>query len=146
MIYIVEGCTCSGKSTFAKNLAEVLDYHLVHYSIPDKNFTYFTDYRNRIISSKNVVLDRFFYSELVYQKAFDREVKISESEVEELEFMLSLKGCKIIFMNPSFDLIKERYEKRGDDHVTDFSLLYKVYSSYRNVIDNSLLPVVEIVD
>jgi thymidylate kinase len=148
MIYIVEGCTCSGKSTFARNLAKILEYPLVHYPIPNTDFKYFEDYLRTILDYQDVVLDRFFHSEIVYQRAFDREVKLSNDRAKALEAILNYKkaNAKIVFMNPPFESILNRFKLRGDDHVQDVIRLADVYTNYQKVMMETSLPVVEIVD
>ena len=146
MIYIVEGSTCSGKSTFAKNLAKVLGYPLVHFPLPGPDFKYFVDYMKAIINYSDAVFDRFFYSELAYQKAFQREEKISKEDQNVLEMFLNERRTKVVFMNPTFESILKRWKERGDDHVLDIVRLADVYTNYRQVMKETSLPVVEIVD
>jgi thymidylate kinase len=146
MIYIVEGSTCSGKSTFAKNLAKVLGYPLVHFPLPGPDFKYFVDYMKAIINYSDAVFDRFFYSELVYSRSFMREERVSKEDENVIEIFLNDRGAKIVFMNPPFQSVLDRFKARGDDHVLSELRLANVYKNYKQVMKETSLPVVEIVD
>jgi thymidylate kinase len=79
IIVVFEGPDCAGKTTAAKKIARNIDanyYRMTNRFIPSM-FWYMTAVFRRIeqdvLSGKNVVLDRFWMSDSIYGKVFNRD-------------------------------------------------------------------------
>ena len=147
MLYILEGCDGSGKSTVAAKLKEVLDAEVIHCSqMTPNNFAFF----NQIIEAsaeKNIIADRFCYGQFVYQEEHDRPLREKgiQGEVPALEVLHHLEadmlktGVKVIHVTAPADVIKERLALRKENLINGLTV-EEVLIRYEAIKKMSMLP------
>lgn len=98
---IVEGMDGAGKTSFAFCLQNDFrnsdsEYQIQHYCKPSIEFSFYNNYVLNLENAYDIIFDRFFISELVYAKVFNRESKITEEQKESLIEMCKTKKCEFI--------------------------------------------------
>jgi thymidylate kinase len=113
MLFVLEGCDGSGKTTVAKHLKNILpDAEIIHCTTDTPNDWGF--FHDLILAGddKNIIADRFCYGQFVYQNPKERP--LGERELLELETMMLAHGVKVIHVAAPVDEIEERLVFRGE--------------------------------
>lgn len=150
MILIFEGPDGGGKSTLAKLLAEQTGWPLKSFSYPrtEAEKSAMFDMYSEIIYSNtgNLIIDRSWYSEMVYGPLMRKEYVMKYDQMHELEDMVNKHGGGIIvYCTAPMQVLYERLQERGDDYIPiDRSFVHKVLHSYEILMHdtNHKLPVV----
>ena len=107
-LIILEGLDRTGKSSVASHY-EKQGYEVVHVSAPAKGLTadLFIEEQMQLISSaatRDVLLDRSYYGELVWPVVYNREPLVAEEALEALrELELSVGTTRILMHDPNVD-------------------------------------------
>lgn len=88
---ILEGCDGSGKSTMARMMDED---DTISFKSPSKDFDKMIYYHTALMTG-HIVLDRFFYSEIIYSTLFKRKSIIDNDDKYRLECMLNYRKARI---------------------------------------------------
>jgi len=101
-LIILEGLDRTGKSTVARYY-ESLGYHLIHMSAPSKGTTadqYLQDITDLLssASTRDIVLDRSHYGELIWSSVYGRSSLLTEEDIESLAEIETAVGVKRILM------------------------------------------------
>jgi thymidylate kinase len=118
-IIILEGCDGVGKDTVAESISKDLGMRILRgssFEISELGKDGMFDYMMKLLDSDNVILNRFFYSNIVYGKIFNYPMMDSEQYSKLLE-KVNDKGVLVVNLVSSEDIIKDRLDKRGDDKV-----------------------------
>lgn len=139
MFIILEGVDCTGKSTLALALSEMLDMDIVKGSsfeqadcTQDELFAKFME----LTKLDNVILDRFIYSNAVYAAEYEDFSILSDGQRREIEDEIRHKAIIIYLYADKHDLL-DRFNSRGDDYVSvdRFDSLLDRYSDVMSEID-----------
>lgn len=133
MIIIIEGPDGSGKSTLAEQLAKQTGFLLMHRSQPkteEEKQNMMAEYLHVIKAGKNVIMDRCWYSEMVYGPIMRDETCISYPDMYELEKLLCRNGALIIYCTASHAVLWKRCQARGEDYITDIITHQKICEGY----------------
>ena len=138
MLVVLEGCDGTGKSTMAKRIASVLNAEIIHCSTKTPNDYMF--FHGIIGASKthNIVADRFFYGQFVYQTPKDRH--LTHSDLVDLEVELLGAGGKVILVEASEQDIANRLGAR-DEQLINGLTIKEVLEGFRKMASDSFLPV-----
>lgn len=122
MILIFEGPDGSGKSTLAKKLAEQSGWEYRAFSYPRNEHekrTMFEMYSEVIYSNTgNLIMDRSWYSEMVYGPLMRGDDTISYGQMMELEQMIHKQGGGVIIhCDATAGVLFERLNNRGEDYI-----------------------------
>lgn len=146
MIIIVEGPDGSGKTTLAEKIAKQTGYALLHRSQPkseEEKARMMDEYLQVIKSGKSVVMDRCWYSEMVYGPIMRDATCITYPEMYVLERMLCRKGALIIYCTDKPEVLWKRCQTRGEDYITDFATHKAICEAYDELMEvPHLIPVV----
>lgn len=121
MLYILEGCDGSGKTTLAKFLSKILDAEIVHCNQHTPNDLLFF---NNIINearSKNIIADRFCYGQFVYQEEKDRPLK-TLNNLYTLETAMLHAGVKVILVTATNEIIRQRLSERNETLINGLTI------------------------
>lgn len=133
MLIIIEGPDGSGKSTLAAKISSQTGYDVVHRSQPktqaDKD-RMLAEYILLISSGRNIILDRSWYSEMVYGQVMRDKSVISTSQMYALEEQLTKTGALIIYCTDDKDVLWERCQVRGEDYITDRETFDSICDKY----------------
>jgi thymidylate kinase len=149
MIFVVEGCDKSGKTT----LIERLNKRFVGISIKitDRPLDKSPVQRAKIVNYywkilglidqegafNNFILDRFFPSEMVYsfKRGYDA---FKEKEMQWIEDFLRRKNALLILCDPGEEELKKRMHDNPDDYVTHRENM-KVLERYNRFFEETTL-------
>lgn len=137
MLIVLEGCDGSGKSTLANLLAQVYNAEVIHATRETPNdLAWFSTIMDEA-KNRNIIMDRAFWGQFVYQKPLER--KLGFVDLGNLERRLVAEGGKLVYVYSPENIIKRRLRKRNE--VTSLpvrSLLKK----YKNMCIYARCPVV----
>lgn len=139
---VICGIDGAGKTTLANDLEinneSCLQYQIQHYSKPTNNFGFFVNYLYNLQSECDIIFDRFFISEIVYNKILrkDKNERLSSEDVQELFDIAKEKKVKFIFMlalnQRHFDIIKSRLKEEDKNLVDYLKQMNEEYSMIAN--------------
>jgi len=103
-LILLEGLDCTGKSTVAKFFQHEHGYEVIHLSAPPKGTTsdqYLQEMVNLIsaASTRDIVLDRTHYGELVWPNVYGRKPLLSEEDIDAIREIEESVGVRRIWMN-----------------------------------------------
>lgn len=143
MIFIIEGPDGAGKSTLAKKLSKQLEMPIIKMNKPEKyeEAGMFDYYKNLLTRRDYFILDRCWYSELVYGYVMPDRAKpcITKEQSKLLEELVKDKAI-VIHCTDSVDALWKRCNARGEEYVTEFSQLLKIRARYINLFEETSLP------
>lgn len=124
MLIILEGCDATGKTTLANLLAPVLNATIIHCTAETPNDMQFFTNIAWAAAQKNIIADRFCYSQFVYQSEVNRPLFTNEPEsywvsswdaLYSLETKLLKCDTKVIYTYASQKDIADRMIARGEN-------------------------------
>lgn len=129
MIWIVEGADMTGKTVFAKKLAE--KFNLTYEHINTKPLEYYKETLER----SNYVYDRHIISEMLYPRVFGREQKINWGEFQEIiEYIKDNdKRIKIVILTADDIEFLERLNNRPDEPEEVVKTLFDINNEFKAV-------------
>lgn len=147
MIIIIEGPDGSGKTTLAEKLSKQTGYPVVHHSYPktdEEKRMMLSYYLDTIETGKNMIIDRCWYSEMVYGEAIRGSSAISFPEMYLLETKLAKHGALIIHCTDKPKTLWRRATKRGEDYVVDYETFERICTGFDVLMSvPHLVPVVK---
>jgi thymidylate kinase len=142
---ILEGNECTFKSTVAQLIKnEFPEYHFEvikgssFESATKGNKELFRFYLNILskLKDKNVILDRFFVSNLVYATVYPKYQMLTIGQVSLIEKTLNEVGCLMYYLTDATSSLYERLKMRGDKYIKTKEELDKISKTYNTVIDD----------
>ena len=113
MLFVLEGCDGSGKTTVARHLRNILpNAEIVHCTTDTPNDYEFFMKLIEAGRNRNIIADRFCYGQFVYQTPEERN--LNESYLTNLETKLLDSGAKVIYVAASVEEIESRLAFRGE--------------------------------
>lgn len=123
MIIVIEGVDGSGKTTLANQISSQAGFEVIHRSKPETNeerLNMLQMYRAIIASGKDIILDRSWYSEVVYGQVMRDISFISIEQMKQLENELANVGGLVIYCTGDVDKLWQRACLRGESYITDY--------------------------
>lgn len=117
-IIVLEGCDAVGKTTFANTLAEKTGYEVVKgssFEISELGADGMFEHMMQLLDKDNIIIDRFFYSNLIYGRLFDYPMMTPEQYdmlIEKLD-----ERALLVYLHASEGVISYRMQNRGDDMI-----------------------------
>lgn len=146
MLYILEGCDGSGKTTLAHQLSLLLDAEIIHSNSATPNdYEYFKTIADSA-EGRNVIADRFCYGQFVYQEEEERPLgcygkaalDTSLSCLYRLESK-HLMGCaKVILVTAPNEIIRERLASRNEVLINGLTI-EEVQAKFQRIKELSML-------
>ena len=132
MILIVEGLDGVGKTTLSKRFAEKYNFEYIHESYVDdpieKENRYYK-FLKRLNSGKNYIYDRItIIDDFVYEFL---NIEKSSLHLFEKGITKALNDTCIIHLELDEEVRKQRFEKRGDEFVTN-DMMTLIKTNYEN--------------
>lgn len=147
MIIILEGPDGSGKSTLAEQLSRQTGYQLLHRTQPkneeDKK-RMMEEYIQVLRAGKNCIMDRAWYSEMVYGPVMRDASVITYPQMYELEKLAAKYGAIIIHCTAPEATLWKRCLKRGEDYITKRETFHEICQGFNQLMHDvpHLIPVV----
>jgi len=139
-IIILEGCDCVGKSTFAEKLSERTGFEIVKgssFEISELGANGMFEHMMALLDRKNIIIDRFFYSNIVYGFMYNYPVMNIDQYLELCDKMN--KKALVVYLTAPTPVLQERMEKRGDDMIKVDEIGF-IKESYRDVMHGLTNP------
>lgn len=118
MAIILEGCDCTGKTTFAKKLAEKTGFEIVKgssFEISKLGADGMYQFMFDLLKRKDVIIDRLYLSNLIYGAKYDYPM-MTEEQYASLSDMTNLFSL-VVYLYAPVSVIQHRMLKRGDDMI-----------------------------
>lgn len=118
MKIIIEGCDGSGKSTLAKRLAKIFHARVEHDSEPKS----IEEYSDRLAIKENVIFDRFFLGQFVYNTPEERKLSYSD-------LYLLVNECTrdpnviLLYLDQDEDILLDRLNNRSEEEKKKDSII-----------------------
>ena len=81
MLIVLEGCDGSGKSTLSDLLAQLYNAEVIHATRETPNdMEWFSSIMDEA-QNHNIIMDRAFWGQFVYQKPFERHLRVENSSM-----------------------------------------------------------------
>lgn len=147
MIIIIEGPDGAGKTTLANKIHQQTGYMLLHRSQPkseEEKAKMMDEYLDVIKSGKNCIMDRCWYSEMVYGPVMRDAAVISYPQMYTLERQVARTGGMIIHCTGSLQTLWKRCLSRGEDYIVDKATFTRIYNGYETIMNEvpHIIPVV----
>lgn len=140
-ILILEGCDAVGKDTFAKILSKKTGYEIVRgssFEISELGSDEMFRFSMELFDRKNIILNRSFYSNLVYGKLFNYPMMSSE-QYDELVYKLDEKRAIVVYLHAPQGVIEYRLDSRGDDAIKSKDV-ESIINKYKDVMYGDFRP------
>lgn len=113
MLFVLEGCDGSGKSTVANNLKNILPgAEVIHCTTDTPNdYEFFKDLIEAG-KSRNIIADRFCYGQFVYQEPDERH--LTDVQLVALEILMLENNASVIHVAASVDELESRLALRDE--------------------------------
>lgn len=137
MNIIVEGPDGSGKTTLVNQLAEQLNMGVRSFKQPEKDGILgkqFEFYRDLSIDIYGTILDRSFYSDMVYGPVFRGNSELRTSDMIELE--RGFDDTFVIYCTGDPQLMWDAAVQRGEEYVTSFKQYTEICKLYDDLFFN----------
>ena len=141
MLYVLEGCDATGKTTFAQELKTRLEAEgkspvVMHFGADiAQNKSAYRIFEKIIDRSQNqdIIVDRFMHGQFVYQSAYERSITYNQLSVLELK----AHNCGAVFylFEADPEVIQERLAERGEPMIDAKAIMKK----YRELFKDSLV-------
>lgn len=135
MLIILEGVDGAGKTTLANLLANLMDAEVIHETKPRPFHHYYGIIQQA--KSRNIIADRFFWGQFVYQEPSER--CLSLRELRELENELVKSGAKLVYVTAPDVVIKQRLDSRKEALSLSFETLSEGYAW---LINTAVCPII----
>jgi thymidylate kinase len=133
-VIIVEGPDSVGKSHWCEWLADRHNYIVFHHGAEPETEDTYTLYESSVEHPcTNVVLDRWFYSELVYNivKRYHDEVRITYAMKRQLEHLARQRQAVVLLLQPPYGLCASRWHAhRAQEWLSDEQEYLQSYRAY----------------
>lgn len=137
MIIIIEGPDGSGKTTLANQMSMQTGYPIMHRSKPEtkeEKEAMYKEYAALASSKRNIILDRCWYSEMVYGNVMRDESVIDFYEMYDLEQLVANGGGMVIYCTGQPHVLYKRAKQRGEDYITDYEDFKAICSLYDSLM------------
>lgn len=146
MNIIIEGPDGAGKTYLANQLAELLGMTIQHFGAPADNieaaqqYDMYYDYvQNNMFW--NTIIDRAWYSDMVYGPIFRGKQHISVNMMLHLERLID--DCVIIYCTGTPKLMWKAAQERGENYVTTYEQYKAICRAYDKlfITHKHILPI-----
>jgi len=137
---ILEGNECCFKSTVASKLNEKLGYPIIKgssFELAQCNNEELYKHFIEFAKNKNVIMDRFIYSNQVYATLYKDYAILTDTQRKSIEEMVFDKA-KVYYLYAPDEVIKKRIKSRGDEYV-ELDMVSKISEMYEQVMFQSIL-------
>lgn len=134
---VLEGIDGVGKTTLANLLSKTYDAGIIHATRETPNdWAWFNELMD-LARDRNVIMDRSFWGQFVYQDPEER--KLTWGQLHELEHRLDQEGGKLIYVTATNEDIESRLGARAEVLSRP---LYELLEKYTYVMMRAACPVI----
>ena len=118
MAIILEGCDCTGKTTFAEKLSEKTGFEIVKgssFEISKLGADGMYQFMSDLLKRKDIIIDRLYLSNIIYGEKYGYPM-MTEEQYASLSDMTDLFSL-VVYLHAPVGVIQYRMLKRGDDMI-----------------------------
>lgn len=151
MIILLDGPDGSGKTTLANKLAKMAGGYVTHCTQPKPEDGNMFEMYERILNAHKdsvpkdhrvIILDRCWYSEMVYGPIMRGKSDISYPEMFALEAIVARRGGILIHCTDTPETLWCRCTTRGEDYIKDYGTFTEICKSFDTLMKvPHLIPV-----
>ncbi len=151
MFYILEGPDGSGKTSLAKKLQQAHPgAPILHFGAPaneEEAYAYWQTYMRAIKDNAHlpvVIIDRCWYSDMVYGPVMRGKSEMSGENAENLELaIIALGGGIVLYCTGKPEMLWKRCKERGEAYIKTYDTLKQLHAKYEEVMQQPWrLPIV----
>lgn len=135
MLIVLEGIDGAGKTSLATLLSKLLDAEIIHESKPQPFSHYYGIIKQA--ESRNIIADRFFWGQFVYQEPEERCLTLKR--LRELENELVKSNGKLVYVTAPDEVIQNRLALREEPLSLPFDVLL---GGYTWLVDTAICPII----
>lgn len=148
---LIEGNEGTGKSTIAQqllNAAPAGKAKIVHFTYADISLAPIARYHQAFTKAitdgiELLILDRGWYSDLVYGQVMRKTTEISTAEIYAIECMVRNQGGgMIMFCQTTGSVGYRRAKARGEDYVNSVEVWLELNEAFKKQMNSAVLPIV----
>ena len=144
MLIIVEGCDLAGKTTLVTELADNIndsrfDMKVEVYHRGPPTGSMLEEYHRPLLANytprlldRHVICDRWHVGELIYGPVLRGKSELDFHTWLAIELLLKGLGAVMVYVDPGWATIEQRFYDEGDDLVLSLNQLNKIHESYRD--------------
>lgn len=126
MLIVLEGVDGAGKTTLANILSKTMNAGIIHATRETpNNWEWFSEIMD-LARDRNIIADRFFWGQFVYQNPDER--KLTPEQLHELEHRLEQEGGRMVYVTAEGSDILTRLGARAEVLSLPLSTLKARYS------------------
>lgn len=137
MIIILEGPDGSGKSTLAEKLHKQTGFQILHRTQPkteeDKQ-RMMDEYIQVLKAGKNIIMDRAWYSELVYGPVMRDASVLTYPQMYDLERLAAKHGAIVVHCTAPEQTLWKRCLARGEDYITSRETFHDICVGFNTLM------------
>ena len=146
MILMLEVPDGSGKTTLANQLKSQTGYTLMHRTQPkseEDKARMMDEYVQVLKAGKNCIMDRSWYSELVYGPVMRDASVLTFPQMYELERLAARNGAIIIYCTAPEATLWKRCQCRGEEYITSRETFHEICYGFDQLMHSvpHLIPV-----
>lgn len=136
-LIVLEGCDGAGKTTLSNVLAELYNAEVIHATRETPNdWKWFSEIMDQA-RDRNIIADRFFWGQFVYQEPEERHLSLEQ--LRELEYRLEQEGGKMLYVTAEPSDILSRLQQRSEELSAS---LGQILSRYAFCVQSANCPVI----
>ena len=149
MFIIVEGPDGAGKSTLVDQLIRQFPFATrLHFGAPTDDKPRYQVYHKEILRASRIsmvtIMDRSWYSDLVYAPIMRGQTELTIAEAHDLDRTVRMAGGGlIVYCTADIDLLWSRCQSRGETYIPDKDTLERISIGYQTLMLTPLLPVIK---
>lgn len=136
MIIICDGFDKTGKSSLSQYIANKIGFQYKH-TLLSYNKNLLHEYLNILERyPTDIVIDRFYFTELVYGKVVCRNIRLSDNDIIILEEKLKQLNPLFVHFFADIEIVKTRYKNEKNKYVPD-EMIIDCLNEYQNLFNRA---------